>query len=88
VEARWEAKLLRVKRTGLEGRFLPGCMVPILIFGEALSARSSFRIEFTRISQMRCLESDLLLLYSRLRSSPFTPICSQSLCCRAVSRSH
>src|SRR5450631_4068764 len=42
----------------------------------AFSARSSFRIEATRISQTRRFESVFLLSYSRLRSSPSTWICA------------
>src|SRR2546430_12578514 len=44
--------------------------------GAAFSARSSFRIEATRISQTRCFVSVFLLSYSRLRSSPSTWICA------------
>src|SRR6266404_2292686 len=44
--------------------------------GAAFSARSSFRIEATRISQTRRFESVFLLSYSRLRSSPSTWICA------------
>src|SRR6266404_8237797 len=44
--------------------------------GAAFSARSSFRIEATRISQTRCFDSFFLLSYSRLRSSPSTWICA------------
>src|SRR5258708_30423023 len=39
---------------------------------DALAARSSLRIEFTRISQMVCSEFVFLLSYLRLRSSPST----------------
>ena len=44
--------------------------------GADFSVRSSVRIEETRISQTRCLESVFLLSYSRLRSSHSTWICS------------
>src|SRR5208282_2533868 len=44
--------------------------------GAAFSARSSFRIEATRISQTRCFVSVFLLSYSRLRSSPSTWTCA------------
>src|SRR6516164_5372950 len=44
--------------------------------GADFSARSSFRIESTLISQMRCFESVFLLSYSRLRNSPSTWICA------------
>src|SRR5208282_4010482 len=44
--------------------------------GAAFSARSSLRIEATRISQTRCFLSVFLLSYSRLRSSPSTWICA------------
>ena len=40
--------------------------------GLAFSARSSLRIESTRISQMVCSEFVFLLSYFRLRSSPST----------------
>ena len=40
--------------------------------GDALAARSSLRIELTRISQMVCSEFVFLLSYFRLRSSPST----------------
>ena len=40
------------------------------------SARSSFRIVPTRISQIRCSVSVFLLVYSRLRSSPSTCRCA------------
>src|SRR5579875_273958 len=53
----------------------------------ALAARSSFRIEFTRISQMVCSELVFLLSYLRLRNSPSTWMCAPFLSVAANSPS-
>ena len=76
MEAQRSAGLPRVKRKGLSGRFLAGNVLVLLLFRADFSARSSFRIESTRISQMRCFVPVFLLSYSRLRNSPSTWICA------------
>ena len=55
-----------------EGGYAASSSVESSSSAAALAARSSFRIELTRISQMVCSEFVFLLSYLRLRSSPST----------------
>ena len=74
MEAHSSTGLPKVKTASLRDDILP--RLDILTFGADFSVRSSVRIEETRISQTRCLDSVFLLSYSRLRSSPSTWICA------------